>query len=234
VLAVLHPRRLGRCRLPGQAAPVPDQTARQAAGQAGRQTAGRAAGPLRGFTIVEIMVALTILSILLMLGVPAFATYLQNAKLRSAAESLYAGVQLARAEAVRRNVPVQIVLTNDIPGPATAATANLGTSAPNWLVRAQNPVGGAFTFIEGKSGLEGTGQGAGSTPTTQIVGSVASITFNGFGRANAAATFDYSNPTGGACAPTGPMRCLRIVVAIGGQARLCDPAATAAADTRKC
>jgi len=180
------------------------------------------------------MIAVALLSILLLLGIPAFGTYLQNAKLRSGAENFYAGVQMARAEAVRRNASVQIALITDFPGVAAANSTNLSVTAPNWIVRAQDPATLQFTFIEGKSGFEGSGQAAGSTPSVQVAGTVSSITFNGFGRANTAGTFAYTSPVGGACAPTGPMRCLNVVVSLGGQARMCDPAVTATGDTRAC
>jgi type IV fimbrial biogenesis protein FimT len=188
-----------------------------------------------GFTLIELMIAIALLAILLLLGVPAFSGYLQNAKLRSAAETFYGGVQMARTEAVRRNASVQIALTTDFPDVTAANTTNLSATAPNWLIRFQpDPTVVQYTFVEGKSGFAGSGQAAGTTPQVQIAGSAASVVFNGFGRANTAATFDFSNPTGGACAPTGPMRCLRVVVSLGGQGRLCDPAVTAQGDTRAC
>lgn len=180
------------------------------------------------------MIAVALLSILLLLGIPAFGTYLQNAKLRSGAESFFAGVQLARAEAVRRNASVQLVLTTDYPDVGAANTTNLSATAPNWLVRVQDPTTLEFTFVEGKAGTEGAGQAAGATAAVQVTGSVSSITFNGFGRASTAATFAFSSPIGGACAPAGPMRCLNIAVSLGGQGRMCDPAVTAVGDSRAC
>ena len=45
-----------------------------------------------------------------------------------------------------------------------------------------------------------------------------------------------SNPTGGTCEHVdgGNMRCLRIDISLGGEARMCDPAVTDATDPRKC
>ena len=183
------------------------------------------------------MIAISLLAILMLLGMPAFSSYLQNAKTRSAAENFYAGVQMARAEAVRRNASVQIVLTTDSPDVTAANTTNLSATASNWLIRVQDPATLLYAFIEGKAGFQGSGQAAGSTPQVQVAGSVASVTFDGFGRADSAATFDFSNPTGGACAPAGPMRCLRVAVSLGGQGRMCDPAVDPVAspgDTRAC
>jgi type IV fimbrial biogenesis protein FimT len=37
-----------------------------------------------------------------------------------------------------------------------------------------------------------------------------------------------------ACAPSGPIRCLMVVISPGGQSKVCDPAATSVGDTRSC
>ena len=192
----------------------------------------------RGFTLIELVMAIALLAILMMLGVPAFSTYIQNARLRSAAENFYAGVQMTRAEAVRRNTTVQIVLTSDPGVDASANTDNLTLTGPNWIIRAQRPGSFFFDFVEGKSMTEGSVEQSGGTSSVNIAGSVSSVGFNGMGAASSlagTATFDFTNPSGGGCAADGgPMRCLRVVVSVGGQARMCDPAVTAAGDTRAC
>ena len=67
-----------------------------------------------GFTMIELLIGMTILAIVLGLGAPAMGTYLQNSKLAAATASFYAGVQAARTEAIRRNIQSQFVLT-DLP-----------------------------------------------------------------------------------------------------------------------
>ncbi len=191
--------------------------------------------PGEGFSLVELVIGLAILSLLLVIGLPSFTTYIQNTKLRTAAEAFLAGVQSARGEAVRRNAQVQIILTNDDADVTNRNTTALSTTGQNWIVRALDPTTGLYDFIEAKAMAEGSGQAAASS--VQIDGGASSsVTFNGFGTTTlgAAATFAFSNPGGGACAPTGPMRCMNIVVSVGGQARMCDPAVTAAGDTRRC
>jgi type IV fimbrial biogenesis protein FimT len=189
-----------------------------------------------GFSLIELMIGIALLALLLMLGLPALGTYLQNAKLRSAAESFYSGVQMARAEAVRRNAQVEIVLTNDDPNVINRNTATLSATGKNWIIRALDPTTGLYAYIEGKSMLEGSGQA--SAPSVQIDGGgIASVAFRGLGATTlaSAATFAFTNPAGGDCAAlNGPMRCLSVVVSVGGQARMCDPAVSAAGDTRKC
>ena len=188
-----------------------------------------------GFSLIELMIGMAILAMLLMIGVPAFGTYIQNAKLRSTADNFYAGLQSARAEAVKRNASVEFIMTDDSGESANTQTTSLSTTGKNWIVRVQDPTTLIYTFVEGKPAAEGSGTSG--TNTVDITGTVSSISFNGFGATTlgSSATFAFTNPTGGLCkAASGPMRCLSIVVSIGGQARLCDPAVTTTGDTRIC
>ncbi|MDQ6627334.1 MAG: GspH/FimT family pseudopilin [Pseudomonadota bacterium] len=181
---------------------------------------------------------------MLAIGTPSFTTYLQASKLASAAQSYLTGVQLARAEAIRRNQPVEFVLT-DLPiAPNIQNVAGLNNpNGRNWLVRVLNPGPPAtFDLIEAKSALEGSFTSTG-VPSITVIGAAAApavfdgtLSFNGFGAITpvpAAYTLDLRNPSGGACAPAGPMRCPQIRVSAGGQAHLCDPIA-AAGDSRAC
>jgi prepilin-type N-terminal cleavage/methylation domain-containing protein len=91
----------------------------------------------RGFTVVELLVGLTVLAVLIGLGAPAMSSYLQSSKMASVAASYYSGVQMARAEAIRRNVRTEFVLTNDAPSTpdianalTPASPAAPGSSAP--------------------------------------------------------------------------------------------------------
>ena len=56
-----------------------------------------------GFTLIELMVTIALLSILLTLGVPSFHSLIRNMSLTTQANQFVASVQLARSEAVRRN-----------------------------------------------------------------------------------------------------------------------------------
>ncbi|MEO8806010.1 MAG: GspH/FimT family pseudopilin [Burkholderiaceae bacterium] len=195
----------------------------------------------RGFSIIELMVAVAIVGVMLALGIPSMATYLQNSKIGSAAKSYQAGIQLARSEAIRQNLPIEFVLTNAPIVAGIEGTTALNQNGVNWVVRAPVlPASGAtvYTLVEAKAALEGSGQAAGATPAVEVAGSggfTGAIVFTGLGGTSdgAATAFDLSNPTGGACAPAGPMRCLRVRVSAGGQVQICDPQA-AAGDSRAC
>ena len=63
---------------------------------------------MRGFTLIELMVALAIAALLLLLGMPSFTTFLRNSEIRSTAESLVNGLRAASAEAARQNKRVAV------------------------------------------------------------------------------------------------------------------------------
>lgn len=57
----------------------------------------------RGFTLIEMMVAVAVLAILLSIGVPAFGAMIDNQRLDTSANTLIRSVQFTRSEAARRN-----------------------------------------------------------------------------------------------------------------------------------
>jgi type IV fimbrial biogenesis protein FimT len=65
-----------------------------------------------GFSLIELMIVLSILSILFAVGMPAFGRLLHDIEIRGSAEGLRAGLQKARAEAVTRNALVRISFSN--------------------------------------------------------------------------------------------------------------------------
>jgi type IV fimbrial biogenesis protein FimT len=160
---------------------------------------------------------------------------LQNQKLRAKAEAYLNGLQSARIEAVRQNAQVEFVLTDDDPiSPLVNAITPIATGR-NFVVRSLDPATGLYAFVEGRS-AEGSGTSEGDSELVSTTSSDSTVTFNGFGTTTlaAAVTIQVKNPSGGACAPTGPMRCLNVVVSPGGQVKMCDPAVSATGDTRKC
>jgi type IV fimbrial biogenesis protein FimT len=58
----------------------------------------------QGVTITEIMVSVSVLAIIMTIGIPSVSMWMQNTQIRSTAESILTGLQLARAEAVRQNI----------------------------------------------------------------------------------------------------------------------------------
>lgn len=168
-----------------------------------------------GMTLIELLIGFVIVGVLLALGVPSFSGWLQNAQLRNAAESIFNGLQLARASAVQRNKSVTFTMA----GPDSS-----------WAVTVDSPSALESATVQTRSAAEGT-------PNAVITTPAPTITFDGLGKTNllAAATIQVTNPTGGACGTGGGnMRCLNIAVAVGGQVKMCDPLIAAAGDSRKC
>lgn len=73
----------------------------------------RAAGCNSGFTLIEIMIALAVLSILGTLAVPGFSNLLQDSARTSAVNSFIHTVFLARSEAIKRGQVVSICKSTD-------------------------------------------------------------------------------------------------------------------------
>ena len=187
---------------------------------------------LAGVTLIELMIAIAIVGILLVTGLPEAVNWIQNTKIRSYAETISNGLQLARAEAVRRNTSVRFQLVDSLTN-----SCALAATGSNWVVSLADPSGAcdvapsdtvAPQIVQKNSSAEGS-------TNVAINSGVANVVFNGLGRTNPAVDnkIQITNPTGGACIPAGPMRCLNVEVRTGGQIRMCDPA-VAAGDNRAC
>jgi type IV fimbrial biogenesis protein FimT len=170
----------------------------------------------RGMTLVEIMISLTVLGILIMMALPSFSEALQNQQLRAASEALLNGLQVARGEAIKRNLPVQVVI-----GPGTGWTVTEASSGAAIQARSKD---------EGSPNAAVAISPAGATRVTFTP--LGGVGANLDGSASIA-QLNISNPGGGACQPTGPMRCLRVVVSGGGSLKMCDPVVSTP-DPRAC
>jgi type IV fimbrial biogenesis protein FimT len=196
-----------------------------------------------GFTIIEMMLAITVAAVLLSVGAVNFATWMQNMQIRSAAESIQNGLSIARTQAVQRNMPVSFQLVSSLDNSCALVGTGSAVQSTNWVISLDAAAGKcAAAAVEDVTGvaepriLRKRAGGDGSGNATVTVTGSSSITFNGLGRlTSAATTIDVANPTGGACsAAAGPMRCLRVVVSAGGEVRMCDPRFTAALDPQGC
>lgn len=203
----------------------------------------KAAHAQRGMTLIELIIGIAIVGLLMMFGLPSFSQWLQNSQIRTAAEAIQNGLQLARAEAVRYNALVQFV-----PGAGSAWTVSClvtdrdgdGVEDCPAVIQSRPSSDGSLNAVVATSEVVASTGAAAAAPLF-----AGTVTFNGMGRvvtAGAAASlvpgdnavYAISNPTGGTCATAGgTMRCLRVVVAAGGQVRMCDPA-LAATDPRGC
>jgi type IV fimbrial biogenesis protein FimT len=65
----------------------------------------------RGFTLIELMVTLTILAIMMGIAVPSFRTFVENQKVKTASFELMTSVMIARSEAIKRNATATLTPT---------------------------------------------------------------------------------------------------------------------------
>lgn len=70
----------------------------------------------KGFSLIELMVALIILSILVGLAVPGFLDFLRRQKVSSSANSALAMLQYARSEAIKRQSGIEVNFVADSTG----------------------------------------------------------------------------------------------------------------------
>jgi len=201
----------------------------------------------RGLNIVEIMISLVVLGVLIGLGAPGFAEWLQNQQIRAAAEATLNGLQVARGEAVRRNTPVRFQLVSDLTSTCVLASDSVTASVSvSWVVSLADPTGACDavtdsgqpvpppgrilqkrTSAEGSPGALATSVFVPSPPAPPAPQAASTVTFAALGNvvANADGTpsinkIDVTNLN---VSPSA-MRPLRIIINSGGSTRMCDPA----------
>lgn len=188
-----------------------------------------ATGAVGGFTQVELGITLVVAGFLLTLAMPSAAVWLQNTQIRTAADSMVAGLQVARVEALRRNRSVEFILTDDAPDASSGLVPS--TTGKNWAIRVFRQPGPNLPgdFVQGKSGAE-------SSAKVAVDSDVAKVVFNGLGGTDLAGlTMIRLVPSNGTCQSSGSeFRCLSISIAPGGSIRTCDPQVSDLTDPRIC
>ncbi|WP_447787729.1 GspH/FimT family pseudopilin [Variovorax boronicumulans] len=185
-----------------------------------------------GFTLIELMVGIALLGILLMLAYPSYTSFIRNAQVRGAAESVLNGLQLARAEAIRRNGNVQFTLTNTSKGAALAGSTdwNVYAALPATPTVFDDLVQERLTGDASSNARAQVSTTVGTKAADPGAGMPATITFTGLGRLAAATTVRQIDFTGA----TTDVRRLAIVLAPGGDVRLCDPGHSLATNPQGC
>lgn len=63
----------------------------------------------RGFTLVELMMTITVVVVLTLIALPYLGTFLQSQQVKNAAMDISSSVSFARSEAIKRNAQIDIV-----------------------------------------------------------------------------------------------------------------------------
>lgn len=161
----------------------------------------------RGVTLIELTITIAIAAILIALAVPSFKIMLANAQIRTAAQALHDGLQLARVEAIRRNE--RVIFTK---GTQSTWTVSIESDASTVQTR---------PYTEGSTAATVSVTPNGATQ----------VTFNALGRvvantdaSNSITQLDIDVPV--TLIPAADSHELRITMTTGGAIRLCDPNAT--------
>jgi type IV fimbrial biogenesis protein FimT len=176
--------------------------------------------PTRGFTLIEVMITIAVVGILAALGLPSFFAWIQNQKIRTASEAVINGVQLARAEAISRNLSGGVRFTL-VPATGDWTVDTVPASAKPLHVR---PGGEAtsnarFTVTPSDATIVTFGPLGSVIPNADASSSIARI--------------DIDNPMVTAADGARP---LRILVGASGNVLMCDPGLTVTnpGDPRAC
>jgi type IV fimbrial biogenesis protein FimT len=171
----------------------------------------------RGFSLLEVMVVVAILGIVLAIGVPSYQTWIQNLQIRTAAESVVGALQVAKNEAIRRNLNVTVTM-DAVPG-------------TGWKINMADDVDG--TPLQKRSGDEGSR----NVDVAVAPDGAFRVTFNGLGRiapnvdrSDPLTQLDFDNQT---ISDVTARRKLRVLIPTGGGVRMCDPQVVAT-DPRAC
>ena len=62
----------------------------------------------RGFTLVELLIVITVVAIGIMLAIPSFLGFIERKAVGGAAEAAYEQLQLARSQALKRSKPILV------------------------------------------------------------------------------------------------------------------------------
>lgn len=163
----------------------------------------------QGFTLVELLITVAVFAVLILLALPSFNQWIVNTKIRTTTESVLAGFQLARTEAIRLNRGVRVTLNPDT----------------SWSV-AEILSG---TVIQTRPANEGTDS---NTTMTVTPGTATTVDFNGLGRVTNLTPITQVDLDSTAI-PAARTKELRITINNGGAARACDPSHPAS-DPRGC
>jgi len=163
----------------------------------------------RGFTIIELLIVLTIVGIFGMIAVPGFLQTIQDNRLTAQANDLLGAMYLARSEAIKLRDDVVVCRSSD------GATCSSGTSwDEGWLIlhdidTDNDGIDDTNVIIRVGSSLDGDNAVYASADITDAV------TFSSRGLANAQGTWQL-------CDTRGASEARAVVISLSGRARVSD------------
>lgn len=87
-----------------------------------------------GFTLLEMMVSISILAILVTLAIPSFSEIMLSSKLKSYSSYMVSSIYLARGEALKRNTTINLCVSGD------GLKCTAGNWENGWIVLSRDQV----------------------------------------------------------------------------------------------
>lgn len=144
---------------------------------------------VRGFTLIELIIVLSIGGILVAVGVPNLAVFLKNSARTTRLNDLVTALNYARSEAVKRNTDIRVCASSDAATCLTTSTAAASTSfSSGWIVSQVAPASLLRVFEQDLSA------------STSITGTIGAFIYAGSGFPGGsfpgAATFTHCDDRG--------------------------------------
>lgn len=203
-------------------------------------------GGSSGFTLIEALIAIIILSVLMAVGIPKMTRLLLASKAASAAELYAEGVRMARQQALLHNTSSRLVLTANATNgqrnwqvdicfrqAAVSCSATTGAWSTTTAAAAGDPEGttGYLSVLRSADGLP---KSAILIPTAVPTGAT-SVYFNSLGWVDTNVSSNLNRivmtPATGY---TADIRASAVVISLAGTAMKCDPTILTGSDSRAC
>lgn len=144
-----------------------------------------------GFTMIELLVTLTVAAILFGIAIPSFRSFLLNDRDTGQVNSLVGSLGYARSEAVKRASPNGVAVCPSL----DSQNCDAGPWTEGWIVKYTDPITPANTVV-----LQAIPALTGGNTVTPVLGPAAGVTFNSNGTATAAFTLRICDTRGPAFA----------------------------------
>lgn len=169
------------------------------------------------FTLIELMVTLTVAAITLTIGVPSFRELIRNNRIATQANEFVSALHVTRNEAIKRGLRVTLCKSADLHS-STPACATTGNWEQGWIifVDANNNTladDGASSLIKVHEGLTGVTLTGNSTVDTYISYGPTGASWRANGQSFQAGTITL-------CSTSTPSTGRAITISLGGRALL--------------
>lgn len=129
----------------------------------------------RGFTLIELMITLTIMAAMLTIAVPGLQQFLISGNLISLSNDIMASLNFARSEAVKRGLSVSLC-------PSANRTTCTGSWSQGWIVFVDNNSDGELNGSDALLRVHEAASASYSVTSTLVDGASATVAFVTYAR----------------------------------------------------